>query len=113
VILGDYLLYAKNKTFPMSLSPYNIRLSEDPFTRQAQLEGMHDTPFYVFVENQKAQKRFSSIEQSQVDFIREYKINYLIVTKDVVLPETLQTLIDKVITDKLTGERFILLKRSF
>jgi len=60
---------------------------------------------------QKEMGSFRSIAQSQIDFIREFKINYLIVTKNVRLTPELKNIVKEEIVDSNTGERFILLRR--
>ena len=110
VILGDYLIYSQEKTFPISLSPHQIEIPEEPIQKQMWLDGKLNTPFYLYVEKQKGAGNFKSIAQSQIDFIREFKINYLIVTKNVRLTPELQNIVKEEIVDSNTGERFILLK---
>ncbi|HVD99688.1 MAG TPA: hypothetical protein VNB90_15875 [Cytophagaceae bacterium] len=112
VILGDYLVYAKYKTLPTSISPFEMSFSKDSAIAKLQREGRNDTPFFVFVEEEKNAKKFSSIEQSQVDFIKKYHINYIIATKDISLSPLLKNLVREEIKDKKTGEHFFLLKRD-
>ena len=108
-ILGNYLVYAKNKTFPASLSVHNFEFSTDKHLSAIQHASIKNAPFYMYVEKQKQAGTFKSIELSQIDFVDEYKINYLITSKDVVLPELLKNRVKKLIVDENTGERFYLL----
>jgi hypothetical protein len=110
VILGNDLIYLDQKTFPMSISPFSIRLSSDSLVAGMQETSKKNTPFYLFVEKQKQTGAFVSLAQSQVDFIKTYKINYLILDRYTRVPELLEPSVKNIITDKQSGERFILLK---
>lgn len=105
-ILGNYLVYSENKTFPISLTPHNFEYSKDKHLAEIEKASIINAPFYMFVEEQKKNKIFKSIEQSQLDFINKYRINYLIVSKDVILPELLINRIKSSVVDVNTGERF-------
>ncbi len=109
-ILGKYLIYFDKKTFPLSLSIYDYPYSKDSRLNQIEKETIATSSFYRFVESQKLNKQFDSIEKSQLQFIQKFKINYLICTKNVTLSNLLQQRIKKSIIDKNTGERFYLLK---
>lgn len=107
---GDYLIYAKKKTFPLSISPFNYVLSEDKDQAEKEYASLVNTPFWRYVDEQKSNKTFESLEKSQLQFIDEHKINYLICTKNVTLSNLLQQKIEKAIIDENTGERFYILK---
>lgn len=68
--------------------------------------------FYKFVEKQKLNYQFKSIEISQIDFIDYYNIDYLITTKDVIINSLLKSRIKTIIVDENTKERFILLNHK-
>ena len=105
-IPGNYLLYSKSNTFPMSLSPHNFVFSTDPFIAKLEDEGIKNTPFWIFVEEQKELGQYKSIAESQVNFIDRFKINYLICTKRVALPEQIRSRISAKLEDPITGEVF-------
>lgn len=109
VIQGGYLTYAKNPTFPLSLSPYSFPVSSDARLASMQKAALKNTPFWIYVEKQKEKGIVQSIPESQAQFIEEMKINYLICTKNVVLPDLLKKKVKKQIIDENTGERFLLL----
>lgn len=93
-------------TIPMSV--FDIpRDSKNNFTNAVKLSS-----FYIFVEKQKAKHHFISLEQSQIDFIDTYDIDYLITTKDVVLNTLLKSRVKTIIVDSNTKERFILLNHK-
>lgn len=107
---GGYLIYSQNKTFPLSISPHSYPLSNDNVIREREMASLKTTPFWKYVEHQKQLHTFKSIPESQAQFIDQYNINYLICTKEVVLPPQLSIKIKKEIIDENTGERFYLLK---
>jgi hypothetical protein len=49
--------------------------------------------FNRYIEKQKKENRFVSIPQSQIDFIREYKITYIATRPDYILPDHLKAII--------------------
>ncbi len=110
VIKGNYLLYSQKQTFPTSLSPYNYPISKNKFVASLEVAALENTPFWMYVEKQKKEGVFKNIEESQVSFIKQYNINYLICSKNVILSEYLQKIIKNEIVDSNTRERFIQLK---
>ena len=68
--------------------------------------------FCRFVEAQKADKAFVSIGQSQVEFIQEYDLDFIIVSKNGVLREEVETIVAHKIVDAVSGERFLLVKKD-
>lgn len=107
---GNYLIYSKNKTFPLSISPFSYTFSTNKDLAAEEYVSLANTPFWQYVSKQQLNKTFESLERSQIQFIEEYKINYLICTKNVTLSKLLQEKIQKGIIDENTGERFYILK---
>jgi hypothetical protein len=68
------------------------------------------TPFYRFVQNQKLNCAYSSIEQSQLDFILAKNIAFIIATKKAILPTFVKDFAKETIINNVNGEKFILLK---
>ena len=66
--------------------------------------------FSQFIQKQKAVNSFVGIDQSQVDFITQYNIHFIIVSKGARLSELLASKINRTILDSLSGERFMILK---
>jgi hypothetical protein len=108
-IRGHYLIYSKNRTFPLSISPHSFTLSHDPKLADIQKGTLENTPFWRYVENQKKEGAFRSIPESQVQFMKDFQLNYLICSKNAVLPKQIQERIESEIVDENTGERFLFL----
>lgn len=107
--VGGYLAYLPYKTFPLSISPHDFNFSNAKLLASIEKEGIISTPFYKYVELQKVKGKFKNINSSRLDFIDEYKINYLITTKNVVLDSLLLKKVKESIIDEKSGERFYLL----
>jgi len=60
--------------------------------------------FCRFVETQKAAKEFVSIGQSQVDFIKKYNLDFVIISKNGTLRQELQAIVKDRIIDEVSGE---------
>ena len=107
---GYYLAIAQAKTFPVSLSVFDFEFSKINYEKAYQEDLIYSSPFNKYVEREKQKGTFTSIPKSQFDFLQEYKVNYLIITKNVVLDSLLSSKIEKKITDENTGEIFLLLR---
>ena len=66
--------------------------------------------FYQYVQRLKASGDFVSEAKSQLSFVKENEIEYLIVSKNGVLPSVLKEVIDRTIVDELSQERFVILR---
>ncbi len=65
---------------------------------------LKQSAFYQFIQNQKRNGKFISIEQSQVDFIKHEEINLVFISKGGKPSAMLSALADTSITDTGTGE---------
>lgn len=99
---GIYLANFNTKYHPECLSVHDIEYDEKSKFYHAEKQIIENAPFYQFVENQKQNNQFISIEQSQIDFIKKYNIQWLITDKKAVLSEQLKNLI----VDKIEKEGF-------
>jgi hypothetical protein len=104
--LGQYLNLLGSEYHTISLSVFDI-----PITSPFEEFSVKSTNFYKFVESQKKANNFVSIAQSQIDFVKKYKIDYLIISPKVTLAEHWKPLIDKELIDEKSKEHFIILKR--
>lgn len=66
--------------------------------------------FYQYVEDQKRKNKYKSIAQSQVDFIDDHGIKYVIVSKNAKMNPLIEERAIKVISDSKSGERFLILE---
>ena len=107
--LGQYLKFIPQMNLATNIGILNTPPSADSLWKKQELGLIQFSVFYQFVEDQKKNNQFTSIDQSQLDFIDQFHINYLITDKDTKLSPLLQKRIKTEITDERSGERFILL----
>jgi len=106
--LGIYLNILKNNHTTISISDFQPLVSSKRFNEVSSFTTTG--VFYQFVEKQKMQHSFKSIERSQVEFIDKYKLDYIIVAQDVDISKYLKPRIKYQIFDSLSKESFIVLK---
>lgn len=108
--LGLYLSSFGSAYHTISLSVFDIPLSANERYYNSEREMVESTTFYKYVQRQKEKSQFNNITQSQIDFIDEYNIDYLIVANSVNLHPLIQEKVKEQIVDPVTKERFLLLK---
>jgi len=108
--IGEYLILINPMYASVDLSILNVSPETNPIDKEREKIMLNYSVFYHCVKRQKEQNTFKSIEESQLDFIKEYKIRYLITSKNVTLPSNLQDKIQKEIIIEEAQEKFYLLK---
>ncbi|HSI90267.1 MAG TPA: hypothetical protein VK927_04080, partial [Adhaeribacter sp.] len=109
---GEYLGVFKKEFQAIALSVFEIPVMAGSANYETAKFLIRNTSFYRFVQDQKQKNAFISIAQSQVDFIKALKIEYLLVSKNARLPEKIADLVSTVITDPLSGEKCYILNPS-
>ncbi len=100
---------SSNYYFPTCLSVFEIPSSEDEIRNGYESNILKNTPFCFFVNNLKKNKKFKSIEESQLLYIKEMKIDFLEVENGQKLPNNLLTLIDTIIINEKTNDKLVIL----
>lgn len=85
-------LYVDNYQ-PIYLNAFDMPFSHDTTIAQYQKSFLTSSTFYKFVQKEKAANKFVSIEQSQLNIIRDANIKYIIKLSENRLPVSLDTLI--------------------
>ena len=67
------------------------------------------SPLYLFKNNQIERAQYKNNETTRIEFIKKYKFEYLIVNKDVVLDNSIKSIIKKQLKDSKSGISFVLL----
>jgi hypothetical protein len=98
----SYIKLYINNYNPYCLSEFDTSLNEDINIRKYQINYLKRSVFYRYVERQKQQKLFSSIEQSQLDFIKEARVKYVLTQSGAALPRLIMPLVEKDIKDTLS-----------
>ena len=97
----------KNATDFFNLSWADIEVEEENYL----VKGFVNNSIFVqFINQQKQNSTFVSIEDSKTDFVNKYTIRYLIAEKNVFINQSLENKIQKRIIDKKTGLQFCILK---
>ncbi|WP_375559767.1 hypothetical protein ACE193_18840 [Bernardetia sp. OM2101] len=99
----------KNTVDFFNLSWGDISIEKGNYLVQSFIE---NSIFMNFVQKQKQNNTFVSMEKSKVDFINKHKIRYLIAEKNVFLSKSLENKIIKRIIDSKTGLQFCVLKEG-
>jgi len=91
-----------------NLSIFDLKAdTSDTFSKQL----FKSFEFYNFVKAQKKKNEFLSIQQSQIDFINHFSIDYALIYKNGVLPEALNKKIKLRIDDTVSGQSFLIFNR--
>jgi len=107
-----YLVMMKNNlNITLLQSTEGIGLSDDSLYRSQQYPFLKLLFFNRYLESQKLNNKFLSEEQSRIDFIKENNLEFIIADKGVEIDSSIQSMTESAITDKVSGERFIVLKR--
>lgn len=105
--LGFYLAYMRNGCLTLSISDFEV-----PIKSASEGYDVASGLFYQFVEKQKAEGKFRAIEESQVDFVKEFEVDFLVVSKEGEIGSLLKEIIIEKIIDQKSGESFLVLKKK-
>jgi len=108
-IRGEYLKFSPNFYTTVNLSVLDIDTSYAPLDLKKVQKLLSYSVFFNFVEEQKNSLLFSSIEQSKIDFIEKYKIDFIIAEQGAEINEKLLENAKEIIEDPVSKEKFILL----
>ncbi len=103
--LGYYLAYMENGALALQVSDFDI-----PNVTEKDRAARASNLFYRFVEQQRADGAFVSIGASQVAFIRQYELDFVVVSRNGLVREEVLGLVEEVIEDSVSGERFLIVK---
>ncbi len=70
-----------------------------------------NSPFYQFIQEDKAKNNYTTYGNAQKDFVEEYNIGYVLIEKGGVLTEELKSIISKIIKEKDEGFQVGIFKR--
>ena len=95
--------------YPMNISDFTDSISNNYTKSIIEKSSINSTPFYKFVNKQRLNKNFKSINSSQYDFIIKHNINFLILEHLATLPKNIEALVQMEFIDKKSGERLYIL----
>ena len=109
--LGDYLKLMQPNFNTVSISVFETPIdSADEVTKIREEQLVQSSVFYKFVDKQKTSGNYRSVQQSQVDFIKTFHIEYGIISKNAAISDTLKTVVARTFTDNVSGEKFVVFK---
>ena len=106
--LGYYLAYMEDGAVALNISDYDIPIDPD-----AELIDRESSLFYRYMKTQKESRVFANVVSSQMQFIKAYDLDFIIASKSTSLPHELREIAQEMITDPISGERFIIVNKSF
>jgi len=105
-----YTNYAEKTVNIENLSVLDAPQLKDELNERRSKAYMVSAPFYLFVQKQKDESKFITIEKSQLEFINEFNLSFVVVRKDAEIPSYIVEIQKEIIIDNKSGDRFILLK---
>jgi hypothetical protein len=108
-IRGEYLKFSKEYYTTVNLSVLDIDTGYIPRDLKKVQKLLSYSVFFNFVEEQKRNNLFISTEQSKIDFIEKYKIDFIIAEPGAEVSQDILRNAEEIIEDPLSKERFILL----
>lgn len=109
---GFHLVSMHNEPYSLiSISRYKSA-NEITTLEKEETRFLHTIPFNRYVEIQKKNGEFISLNHSQERFIKEQKIEFIIVSPKESIPTSLHPFIKEQILDSKTNETFVLLDKS-
>ncbi|CAN5454925.1 hypothetical protein BH09BAC1_BH09BAC1_00880 [soil metagenome] len=108
--LIDPLVLMPQYSSTVHLSIFDMPISEEPLAKLREENSFKGQIFNLFVNNQKKNNNFKSIEQSQLDFVKQYDIKYIFATPSAKRPDWIREMKRSEISDKLSGISFITLE---
>lgn len=97
-MLGNYLTTLFSEAFVVELNVHQTPVDSNSRYAHSEIAMIKNSPFYRYTEKQKKEGKFTGLEQSHLDFIKEFNIKFLITSKDTQLPTHLQKLVTKELT---------------
>jgi len=104
--LGYYLAYMEDGALALSISDYDIPIQED------HLGDRESSLFYRFIQQQKGDKTFVSMADSQLKFIEQHELDFIILSQRGHLPDQLSAVAETILEDSISGERFLTIDRT-
>jgi hypothetical protein len=102
--LGEYLGLMSSDCYTVSLNDLDL-----PLSNTLRVHYLSKLPFFQFASKQKQEGKFESEAKSQVEFIKKYNLSFVILSPNAQISEDMKPLIKEIITDELSGEKFLLL----
>lgn len=111
-MLAYHLLLGLRNVDVISLSTFEIPIDSTNRYFNTNEKIAHSSTFYNYVENQKLSSKFTSINQSQVEFIEDNNIEYGIIAKNSQVSDLIKSKIINIYKDSTTGDTFVQFEKA-
>lgn len=108
--IEGYYLPLMNVHTPFTLSVFDMPILKKEEEKVNQVRFKHSSYFYRYCEVRQVKLQSDFIQNSMLDFIKENHFRYLVVGKGANVPHILEEICETCVMDKLSGERFCVLK---
>lgn len=105
--LIDPLVLMPQYSSTIHFSIFDMPISTEPIAKAREENSFKGLVFNIYVEQQKKNGQFVNIEQSQVDFLREYQIKYVFASASAKRPSWLEEMKTSEVIDNTSGVSFI------
>ncbi|MBC7411923.1 MAG: hypothetical protein H7331_05650 [Bacteroidia bacterium] len=105
---GNYLTNSYSNAYSINLSVHEIPINSNGIHAKTEIKLVENTPFYSYVANQKKNSTFKTIQRSQLDFITQNNVEYIICDKNYLLPTHIQAIINDSIM--YNNDKFLFIK---
>lgn len=95
---------------PVCLSVYDIEYCTNEKYNNILFVSLQNAPFYKFVQKEKDNNTFRSIDESQLNFIEKYNVKYLIISNKSKISPVLLSQIKDCQVDDISGYKFCTIK---
>ena len=117
ILLNPYLnlsaMYLNNVFSQYSLT--NLSFADIDTTRVSSkiyIKQLKSSPILKYIDSLKRENAFVSLSISKLQFIKDHNIEFIVVEKDIELDSIFNSLILKTISDPLSNEKFVILKKK-
>lgn len=110
-VLGDYLSSMDNHAVAVSISDLDVPINQTDSIQKAQeIKAIKMGAFYQFANKEKIAGTFKSMEDSQVNFIKQFRIKYIILSARAKVYPSINSLVNDIYVDEKSGEKFLVLE---
>lgn len=113
-VKGMYIpFYLDNGLMPVSISDFSARLNSPNIYALRGIQHLWVSGiFYRFIQQEKIKHTFVNTDESQIDFMDKYHIDYGVISHKVSLSLQLQKLVTDSFSDPVTGDKFVVFKNA-
>ena len=91
----------------------DVPLSLNDLRNKGSATAVELSPFYRFVQKLKKEKKFTTLENAQMEFIKKYKIDFVVVEQGASIPEFILQKSEIILEDGFSNTKLVLLKMDW